>query len=127
MPGLRRPGSIRPLVLPRRGVLTDTGGSRGGAGAPARSPFRAWRTATAAIGWAACAGVVALLLAAVARPIATDDAWWHLALGRVFARDGPWLTGDPLLFTAPRPASNASWLADVLLAQVLALGGFTGL
>jgi hypothetical protein len=71
--------------------------------------------------------VAALLLAAVARPIATDDVWWHLALGREFARGGPWLDADPLLFAASGPASNASWLADVALAQALAIGGFTGL
>ncbi len=71
--------------------------------------------------------MVVLLLVAVGRPVATDDAWWHLAHGLAFARDGPWLDADPLLFTAVRPASTSSWLADVAMAQILARGGFAGL
>ena len=68
-----------------------------------------------------------LLLASVGRPIATDDAWWHLALGRAFAHEGPWLGSDPLLFTALHPPSTSSWLSDLAMAQTLALGGFAAL
>lgn len=85
------------------------------------------RIVPGAIACAACAAALALLLFATGRPVATDDLWWHLALGRSFAREGPWLAGDPLLFTAPRPAATASWLADVALAGVQGGVGFSGL
>jgi hypothetical protein len=67
------------------------------------------------------------LLVVAGGPIATDDTWWHLAHGAAFAHQGPWLTGDPLLFTAPGPPAPASWLADVGLHAVLTTSGFTGL
>jgi len=80
-----------------------------------------------AVSYATTSVLLLLLLVAAARPIATDDVWWHLALGRVFAREGPWLGSDPLLFTAVRPASNSSWLADVALARLFEQFGFSGL
>lgn len=76
------------------------------------------------------AGLAALLsplLLAVGQPLFTDDSWWHLALGREFARSGPWLRADPLLFTAPGPPAPASWLFDVGLFGVDSLAGFAGL
>jgi len=71
--------------------------------------------------------VAALLVVAAAQPLITDDAWWHLALGEAFAREGPWLAADPLLFTAPGPPAPTSWLADVGLYTVHGLAGFRGL
>jgi hypothetical protein len=85
------------------------------------------RSAAGPVGHAACAALVALVLLAVAQPLFTDDAWWHLALGREFARHGPWLADDPLLHGAAGPAAPASWLADVALDAALRAGGFTGL
>ena len=85
------------------------------------------RVAPEAIAVVACSAAVGLLLFAAGRPVATDDLWWHLAWGESFAREGPWLSDDPLLFTAPRPAATASWLADVALAGVLGSAGFAGL
>jgi hypothetical protein len=67
------------------------------------------------------------LLVVAGRPIATDDTWWHLAHGAAFARQGPWLVEDPLLFTATGPPAPASWLADVGLHTVLTTTGFAGL
>jgi hypothetical protein len=69
----------------------------------------------------------ALLLLASGQPIVTDDTWWHLALGEAFAREGPRLAADPLLFTAPGPPSPASWAADVILFGLERGAGFTGL
>jgi hypothetical protein len=103
------------------------GTSRSRARGDATSQSTVWSRLGVCVTCASCACVGVLLLGAAARPLATDDAWWHLALGRVFAREGPWLGGDPLLFAAAGPASSASWLADVGLAQALELGGFTGL
>jgi len=73
------------------------------------------------------AALAALLLLAVGQPLYTDDAWWHIALGEAYARDGPWLDADPLLFTAPGPPAPAAWLADVALFGVERVAGFPGL
>jgi hypothetical protein len=93
-----------------------------------RLPLAAWldrgcRVATALAG----AGVALGLLVVAGGPLATDDAWWHLAHGSAYARQGPWLFEDPLLFTAPGPPAPASWLADVALHATLGATGFTGL
>jgi len=80
--------------------------------------------ALAHLGFAALA---ALVLAAAAQPIQTEDAWWHLALGRVYAQDGPWLAADPLLHTAAGPPAPAAWLADLGLHGLGTLAGFDAL
>lgn len=84
----------------------------------------------AAVFFAARAGglaTCALMLVAAGQPIFTDDAWWHLALGRAFAASGVPLGDDPLLFAAAGPAQTGSWLWDVALWHALSLGGFAGL
>ncbi len=68
-----------------------------------------------------------LIAYASARPLYTDDAWWHLAYGEAFLTKGPWLDGDPLLFAAAGPASPASWLFDIALALCWRTFGFSGL
>src|SRR5262245_59531256 len=68
-----------------------------------------------------------LVLVAAGQPLNTDDAWWHLALGRFFAAHGPWLAEDPLLFAPLAPPSPASWLADVALAGLAHAAGFQAL
>ena len=69
---------------------------------------------------------VCLLLLA-ARPVYTDDGWWHLAAGEAFATHGPWLDEDPLLFTGREggPVPH-EWLFDVVLWEVHQLAGFHG-
>ena len=74
---------------------------------------------------AACG--VGLMLVATGQPILAEDTWWHLALGRFFAAEGPRLAGDPLLFDAAGPAPTAAWLWEVGIAEVAALGGFEAL
>jgi hypothetical protein len=66
-------------------------------------------------------------LVAAGQPLFTDDAWWHLALGREYAREGPWLPRDPLLFAAPGPPAPTAWAADLALHGVLDATGFGGL
>lgn len=73
------------------------------------------------------AGVCGLVLWAVGQPLFTDDLWWHLALGKAYLGEGPWLAADPLLFTAPGPPAPAAWLADAVWAGVDHVAGFTGL
>ncbi len=79
------------------------------------------------VSFAALFMLAALLLIAVGQPLFTDDTWWHLALGRAYAQVGPWLTRDPLLFTAPGPPVPAAWLADLLLHATQHFGGFAAL
>ncbi len=68
-----------------------------------------------------------LILLVAGQPIFTDDAWLHLALGKVYAASGPWLERDPLLASAPGAPTPAAWLFDVVLFAVHRVAGFTGL
>ena len=83
--------------------------------------------------WAASLTISAFLMLAsafailVGRPLFTDDAWWHLALGRAFAAQGPWLEADPLLHTSSAPPVPAAWLSDVLLYAASLPFGVVGL
>lgn len=76
---------------------------------------------------AAVSLLAATLLYAVGRPLYTDDAWWHLSLGRAFARSGPWLALDPVLHTSTQPPIPSSWLSDVLLYAASLPVGLIGL
>jgi hypothetical protein len=44
--------------------------------------------------------LVGLLLFLVGRPLATDDLWWHIAMGQVYATRTLWPRSDPMLFTS---------------------------
>ncbi len=68
-----------------------------------------------------------MLLVAVGQPLMTDDAWWHIALGRAYAAAGPWLPDDPLLFLAPGPAPPAAWISDLGLHAIERSAGLHGL
>ncbi len=85
---------------------------------------RIWQSA---LGHVAAAVAAALLLVAVGQPLFTDDAWWHLALGRAFGEHGPWLSQDPLLIAPQSPPSASAWLFDLALHGAHALAGFAGL
>jgi len=85
-----------------------------------------WSTPTAP---GSCATLAFLVLAAAllylcGAPLETDDTWWHLSLGRAFAKEGSWLTADPLLHSSIRPPVPAAWLSDILLyhASLLPMG-----
>ncbi len=58
-----------------------------------------------------------IVLVQVARPLYTDDMWWHLRLGQVFLQQG-FPTADPLLFTArlDQEPIYHEWLFQVMLA-----------
>ncbi|MGE4652752.1 MAG: hypothetical protein AAEJ53_17845 [Myxococcota bacterium] len=77
--------------------------------------------------YASLGACCALVLVAVGQPIFTDDLWWHLGLGAAYAEQGPWLAGDPLLFSAAAAPAPSSWLADLGLFAWLQAAGFTGL
>jgi hypothetical protein len=68
------------------------------------------------------------LLVLVGRPLATDDLWWHLALGREYASHGPWLPEDPLYHTtANQPTVPHEWLYQIALHRLQRIVGFQGL
>ena len=101
----------------------------GGASSPERVGTR--ERLEAAARWGAVdllAGPLSLaLLVAVARmPILTPDVWWHLATGRLVARDGiP--HRDPFSYTLGERSWTAhEWLADRVLFASFESGGFLG-
>ncbi|HJO22323.1 MAG: hypothetical protein QF890_13915 [Myxococcota bacterium] len=73
-----------------------------------------------------CAAVLVLGLAG--RPLATDDLWWHLALGEVYADQGLSVAEDPLFHTTPgQPTVPHEWLFQIGVHSVERLTGFHGL
>jgi len=86
---------------------------------------QAWPGLLAVAGLLLAVGVLVYL---VGRPLATDDVWWHLALGEVYAERGPWVEADPLLHTTrDRPTIPHEWLFQVALHGALGQLGFHGL
>jgi len=71
--------------------------------------------------------IAGLVVVAAGQPLFAEDTWWHLGMGEVYARAGPWLNEDPFLFTATGPPAPAAWLADVALHRVVRAWGFSGL
>jgi hypothetical protein len=72
--------------------------------------------------------LIACILAIAAGPIRTDDLWWHLKIGEVYATEGPWPEGDPLLHTAHEEAPvQHEWLFGVAVHLVDRALGFGGL
>lgn len=76
---------------------------------------------------AAFAGIVLLTLLAALGPLATDDLWWHLSLGRLYAESGPWLDGDPRLHSAAGAPHPNAWLFDLALYGMERLAGLNAL
>jgi hypothetical protein len=68
------------------------------------------------------------LLILAARPLATDDVWWHLAMGAFYSAQGLSPQQDPLLFTTgARSPVPHEWLFQVALHGLKGLAGFGGL
>jgi hypothetical protein len=73
----------------------------------------------------AVAGVVVWL---AGRPLATDDTWYHLKLGELYAQQGPWVDSDPMLFTSrDQPTVPQEWLFQLALYGLERATGFYGL
>jgi len=89
------------------------------------------RASARAASWLSLAALLALwlpLLALAARPLATDDTWWHLAMGRLYAGGNLWPSEDPLLHTTVlRPPVPHEWLFQVALHGLHGAAGFQGL
>ena len=81
--------------------------------------------AVAALGLAVAA---ADLLLIGGGPVATEDAFWHVATGRVLWAEGGRPAGDPFAFTSgDRPWPLHEWSFHLLAAGADALAGTTGL
>lgn len=107
-------------------------GGRTGTSPPGRT---AGRSASRILQWSAAAlAVVATTLLAAqvlhigSAPIFTNDAWWHLAMGEVYAEQGPWISEDPFLHTAREdgPVPH-EWLFEVVLHLIDRHAGLHGL
>ena len=72
--------------------------------------------------------LIAAVLYYAGRPVATDDVWWHLTLGRSFVSEGLWPESDPSLFTAHEEAPQLhSWLFGVAVYGLERAFGLAGL
>jgi len=92
----------------------------------ARDPRSASRL-PAGIAHAAAGTALAAMVWLAAQPVMTDDVWWHLAMGEIYAHAGPWLDEDPLLHTATKAPAPAAWLADIGLHAASKVAGIQGL
>lgn len=86
------------------------------------------RRAAGAVAVVSLLFVLVVLLGLVGRPLATDDLWWHLKLGEVYASQGPFVAEDPLYHTTRNhPTVPHEWLYQVGLHHLKGLFGFQGL
>jgi hypothetical protein len=70
--------------------------------------------------------IMTLLLAGA--PLYTEDLWWHLKAGEMYATDGPWPKADWMLHTAREEAPiQHEWLFGVSAYALQQLLGFQGL
>lgn len=60
-------------------------------------------------------------------PIETDDLWWHLSLGDLFASRGLDLPTDPRLHPATAKAPTNAWLWDLGMAALARAAGLASL
>jgi hypothetical protein len=77
---------------------------------------------------AALAVLVVWLAVVVARPLATDDLWFHMKMGEVYSSEGLWPDADPMLHTAgDRTPVQHEWLFGVAVHFAQRAVGFQGL
>jgi hypothetical protein len=75
----------------------------------------------------AMAAACAVLIIIAGAPIATDDLWWHLKAGEMYAEFGPWVDVDVMLHTAaPHAPVPHEWLFAVVVHLVEQEFGFYG-
>jgi len=76
----------------------------------------------------ALAVTVGLMLLVAGAPVYTDDLWWHLEAGEMYATEGPWPARDWMLYTAlPDAPIQHEWLFGVMVYLIDRLGGFPAL
>ena len=95
---------------------------------PPTSPRRTPPGVTLAVGAMGTAFVVALTLYLAGAPTFTNDFWFHLKMGEVYASEGLWPDADPMLHTAlPEAPVQHEWLFGVMLSVVNQATGFFGI
>ncbi len=86
------------------------------------------RRRVGAVAVVSLAFVLVVLLVLVGRPLGTDDLWWHLKLGEIYAEVGPFVEEDPLYHTTRKqPTVPHEWLFQAALHAIERLVGFQGL
>ena len=87
-------------------------------------PYR-YPTIVSATGLALLVLMVLLLCGA---PLYTEDLWWHLKAGEMYATEGPWPQADWMLHTARADAPiQHEWLFGVFAYTLQQQLGFYGL
>lgn len=72
--------------------------------------------------------LVLMLLLLCSAPLYTEDLWWHLKAGEMYATEGPWPQADWMLHTARADAPiQHEWLFGVSVYALEKLLGFHGL
>lgn len=99
----------------------------GAAENPTPSPRILLRTSATLLSIASTLIALGLLLGWVTGPLATDDLWWHLTLGDLYAQKGPLLESDPRLHTALSAPHPNAWLFDRALFWIATHGGLGAL
>ncbi len=79
------------------------------------------------LGAIALVAMVAAMIQLAGRPLSTDDFWWHLKMGEIYASQGFDLEADPISFTAEGPPDPHQWLFGVSLHGARQLVGLQGL
>lgn len=80
------------------------------------------------IGASALALLGLMVLALAAAPLYTEDLWWHLKAGEMYATEGPWPAADWMLHTARDDAPiQHEWLFGVATYGLERALGFQGL
>ncbi len=79
------------------------------------------------LGAIALAIVVGAMLHLAGRPLSTDDFWWHLKMGEIYATQGLDLTEDPISFNAQAAPEPNQWLFGVALHHARQIVGLQGL
>jgi hypothetical protein len=72
--------------------------------------------------------LVLMVLLVAGAPLYTDDLWWHLKAGEMYATEGPWPSSDWMLHTARDDAPvQHEWLFGVSMHLLERMLGFHGL
>jgi len=79
------------------------------------------------LGATALGVLVVAMIHLAGRPLATDDFWWHLKMGEVYATGGLDLSVDPISFTAQKAPDPHQWLFGVALYGARQVVGLQGL
>ncbi|MCP4035897.1 MAG: hypothetical protein GY733_03085, partial [bacterium] len=86
------------------------------------------RRVTCGLGFAALGFVTLLSLYLAAAPVFTNDFWFHLKMGEVYASEGLWPEADPMLHTAHEQAPvQHEWLFAVAIHGIERVSGFGGI